>query len=71
MFDDGVVHLIEGINIDRPRNEITLTFDFHELFGNIEVYFEHHGNQPNTYRIDSLTMDYLRLPIFPVNRPLS
>ena len=70
MFDDGVIHLIEGSDIDRPRNAITLTHDFHQLFGNFEVYFDSHGNQPHTYRIDSMTTGILRHRIFPVNRTL-
>lgn len=70
MFDDGVIDLIEGSDIDRPRNAITLTHDFHQLFGNFEVYLEPRGNQPHTYRIDSMTMGILRHRIFPVNRTL-
>jgi len=68
MFDDGVVHLIE--DIDRPRNAITLTHDFHQLFGNFEVYFEPQDNQPHTYRIDSTRFGILRHRIFPVHRTL-
>jgi hypothetical protein len=70
MFDDGVVHLIEGAYIDRPRNAITVTHDFHQLFGNFEVYFEPQGNQPHTYRIDSTRPGILRHRIFPVDRTL-
>ena len=33
MFDSGVSYLVEGSNIDRPRNAITLTADLHEDFG--------------------------------------
>jgi HNH endonuclease len=40
MFDDGVVHLIEGVDIDRTCNAITLTMEFHQLFGRFKVYFE-------------------------------
>jgi HNH endonuclease len=60
MFDEGVVHLVEGVDINRPRNAITLTYDFHQLFGNFEVYFEPQGNQPHTYRIDSTRFGSLR-----------
>ena len=71
MFDDGVVHLIEGTNIDRPRNAITLTHDFHQLFGGFEVYLEPKGSEPHTYCIDSTCTGILRHRIFPVDRTLS
>lgn len=70
MFDDGVVHLIEGTDIDRSRNAITLTLDFHRLFGGFEVFFEAIGNDPHTYRIDSTNTAILRHRIFPVERSL-
>ena len=70
MFDDGVVHLIDGPNIDRPGNTITLTHDFHLLFGNFQVFFEPKGNKPHTYRINSTREGFLRHRIFPVDRAL-
>lgn len=70
MFDDGVVHLIDGIDIDRSRNAITLTHDFHQLFGNFEVYFEPRGKQQHTYQIESIRTGILRHRIFPVDRTL-
>ncbi|RYC54053.1 hypothetical protein CHU98_g12155 [Xylaria longipes] len=54
MFDHGVKHLIEGTDIDRPRNALTLTHQLHSLFGNFEIFFEPVQNgQQHTYRIDS------------------
>ncbi|OAL28661.1 hypothetical protein AYO20_09385 [Fonsecaea nubica] len=38
MFDDGTDELIDGTNIDSPRNVITLTDDLHRLF---EDFFRH------------------------------
>ena len=70
MFDDGVIHLIDGSDIDRPRNAITLTHDFHQLFGNFRAYFEPSGDQPHTYRINMTDTGILRRPIFPINRTL-
>ena len=40
MFDSGVVHLIDGTNIDRPSNAITLTSFIHAAFGDFKVFFE-------------------------------
>ena len=69
MFDDGIVHLIEGTDIDRPRNALTLTHDLHQLFGNFEIFFEP-TEQPYTYRIDSTESGIMRNPIFPLFRTL-
>ncbi|KAH8157511.1 hypothetical protein CIB48_g10727 [Xylaria polymorpha] len=61
MFDNGVTHLIEGTNIDRPHNALTLTISFHDLFGDFKVFFEpiQDEQQPHTYQVDS----FLPLPI--------
>ncbi|GAP85094.1 hypothetical protein SAMD00023353_2200230 [Rosellinia necatrix] len=70
MFDNGVEHLIEGPDIDRPRNAITLTTDFRSLFGDFQVFFEP-LDQPHTYRIDSFyPRMFLRDPAFPITRAL-
>ncbi len=54
MFDNGIINLIAGDDIDRPRNAMTLTLDFHRYFGNFEVFFEPvAGQEPHTYRIES------------------
>ncbi|KAL2194646.1 hypothetical protein P885DRAFT_42471 [Corynascus similis CBS 632.67] len=71
MFDHGVAHLIEGVDIDRPYNALTLTHNMHDLFGNFDIYFEPvPGAEPHTYRIESFLG-----PIFvgglPVTRTLS
>lgn len=66
MFDDGVIHLIDGNDIDRTRNAITLTMEFHQLFGRFEVYFEPKGNQAHAYRIDSIREDFTRPSILPI-----
>ncbi|TGJ83076.1 hypothetical protein E0Z10_g5688 [Xylaria hypoxylon] len=69
MFDNGVTCLIEGTDIDRPRNALTLTHTFHGLFGDFKVFFEpiQDEQQPHTYRVDSflpLTISrHLGLPI--------
>lgn len=54
MFDDGVIHLIDRNDIDRTRNAMTLTMEFHQFFGWFEGYFEPQGNQAHTSRIDSV-----------------
>jgi hypothetical protein len=40
MFDPGIIQLIEGTNIDRPYNALTLSVGFHRDFGSLKVYFE-------------------------------
>ncbi|CAK7233520.1 hypothetical protein SBRCBS47491_008639 [Sporothrix bragantina] len=53
MFDKGVVHMIDGVDIDRARNALTLTPYMHMLFGSFQVYFEPVLGSGNTYRIQS------------------
>ncbi|KAK4031606.1 hypothetical protein C8A01DRAFT_21206 [Parachaetomium inaequale] len=71
MFDYRVGHLIEGVDIDRPRNALTLTYNIHGLFSNFHIYFEPVlGVEPHTYRIES----FLRLTfiggLLPITRTL-
>ncbi|KAI0423039.1 hypothetical protein F5X98DRAFT_360154 [Xylaria grammica] len=56
MFDHGVTHLIEGTDIDQPRNTLTLTHQLHLLFGDFKIFFEpvQDEQQSHTYRVDSL-----------------
>jgi hypothetical protein len=51
MFDVDVASIIEGPLIDRPCNALTLTRDWHELFGNFNVYFELVDKDTHTYQI--------------------
>ncbi|KAH7119483.1 hypothetical protein B0J13DRAFT_589968 [Dactylonectria estremocensis] len=53
MFDSGATYLIEGTDIDRPRNALTLTHNLHILFGDFAVFFEPVDQQARTYRIDT------------------
>ena len=69
MFDVNVRHLIEGLNIDRPTNALTLTTKYHKRFGAFTTFFEETG-VPHTYRIDSLLPTLLRQPPEPVTRTL-
>jgi hypothetical protein len=70
MFDNEVIHLIEGDDIDRPRNAITLTRDLHLYFGNFDIFFEAiPGQEQHTYRIRSF-LPPLITPGFPIVRTL-
>lgn len=71
MFDPGIGHLIDGPKIDSPLNALTLTLDYHRLFGEFQIYFQHTGI-PHQYRIDSTEQrPFLRDPLFPVTRSLT
>jgi len=71
MFDPGIVHLIDGPDIDRPTNAITLTHHFHRRFGDFEVYFEPTTQTPHTYKIIPIrSHNILRQAILPVTRTL-
>ena len=50
-FDNDIVHLINGYEIDKPGNAITLTNGIHAEFGIFEVYFEADPFRQNTYEI--------------------
>ncbi|KAI1108036.1 hypothetical protein F5Y14DRAFT_137027 [Nemania sp. NC0429] len=70
LLDHEIVRLIEGTDIDQPRNAITLTSDLHSLFGDFQIFFEPCSN-PHTYRIDSFLPRILRQdPSFPITRTL-
>ncbi|KAK5994114.1 hypothetical protein PT974_07554 [Cladobotryum mycophilum] len=71
MFDTGVSHLIEGTNIDRPFNALTLTQKLHSVFGNFDIFFQPVQNEPHTYRIDTFLHPLLiRDPPLPITRTL-
>ena len=72
MFDTGVIHLIEGIEIDRPRNAITLSLEMHRFFGNFEIFFERtaDGDTPDSYRIQAFHPFLAAQLQFPVHRTL-
>lgn len=73
MFDPNIVHLIEGVEIDRPTNAITLTTDIHRYFGEFKFYFEEMGPTdypPHTYRVTSKENVFARPKGLPVTRTL-
>lgn len=72
MFDDGVVHIIEGTDIDRPRNALTLTHSMHLFFGDFQVFFEPVSHvDAHTYRIGSFLPGFVqRNQGLPVTRTL-
>ncbi|OJD23150.1 hypothetical protein ACJ73_05502 [Blastomyces percursus] len=54
MFDPGVIHLLEGSNIDRPSNAISLAADLHTCFGLFKLTFEAvDSSTDHTYTINS------------------
>jgi hypothetical protein len=67
MFNPGAIHLIDGVDIDRPMNALTLTHDLHRLFGNFEIAFQPVGTQPHTYKVDYVESDRMgrveKLPV--------
>ncbi|KLJ09675.1 hypothetical protein EMPG_14904 [Blastomyces silverae] len=69
MVDCDVSHLIDGINIDRPFNAISLTHDLHIDFGSFTVFFEAVPGQEHTYQINTFIPPGI-LQDVPVTRPL-
>lgn len=72
MFDSDLGPLIAGSEIDSPYNALTLTLDYHRLFGESEIYFEQKDpSLGRTYTIDSTEQrPFLRHSLFPVTREL-
>ena len=72
MFDNDAAHLINGTNVDRPRNALTLTHDLHQAFGSFEVYFSPvpAANRAHTYKIESYLDADAFDGILPVTREL-
>lgn len=67
MFNPGAIHLINGVDIDRPMNALTITHDLHKLFGNFEIAFQPVDTQPHTYTINYVEPDRMgrveKLPV--------
>jgi hypothetical protein len=72
MFDVGVVHLIEGIDIDRPRNAITLSLEMHQFFGSFKIFFERVADHDSadTYQIQAFHPFLAARLQFPIHRTL-
>lgn len=70
MFEPGFSHRLDASKIDSPMNALTLTLDYHRLFGEFQICFERTG--PHQYRIGSLEQNsFLRDPLFPVTQTLN
>jgi hypothetical protein len=67
MFNPGAIRLINGVDIDRPMNALTLTHDRHKIFSNFAIAFEPVGSEPPTYKINYVETDRMgrveRLPV--------
>ncbi|KAM3496754.1 hypothetical protein MY10362_009875, partial [Beauveria mimosiformis] len=64
IFDSDVTHLINGVDVDRPYNAITLTLSLHRAFGNFDLYFTPITDRPHTYKIRSFQgIGYRMLPV--------
>ncbi|KLJ05386.1 hypothetical protein EMPG_11133 [Blastomyces silverae] len=68
IFDPDVIYLIEGEDIDSPKNALTLTQKYHRLFGEFEIYFEP-TDEKYKYKISTTEeRPFLRDSLFPVVR---
>lgn len=68
MFDHGIPRLIEGNEIDRPFNAMSLAPLLHTFFGGFKVFFEPVPDECHTYRVKTFLPDIF--PDFPVTRTL-
>ncbi|KPM39099.1 hypothetical protein AK830_g7450 [Neonectria ditissima] len=69
MLDSGAAYLVEGTEIDRPRNALTLTHRLHGFFGDFQIYFEPVDQELHTYRINTFIQDIMEYE-FPITRTL-
>lgn len=71
MLDDGVVHMIGGADIDKPRNAVTINYNLHHWFSNFDIFFEPVLDADDqTYRIGFFLPPILVRGILPVVRTL-
>ncbi|KAK3935965.1 hypothetical protein QBC46DRAFT_396221 [Diplogelasinospora grovesii] len=66
MFDSGVMHMIEGTDMHRPYNALTLSLEMHQRFGQFHIFFERIEDAdapPHTYRINSFIPFSNRFPV--------
>ncbi|KAK3296222.1 uncharacterized protein B0H64DRAFT_432815 [Chaetomium fimeti] len=69
MLDRGVTDVIQGTDIDGPRNAITLSAELHQMFSNFQVFFEALSGREHTYRVQTFVEPYI-MPDLPVERTL-
>lgn len=72
MFDSGIIRLIEGIDIDRPRNAMSLSLEMRKFFGKFDIFFERVADDASdTYQIQAFHPFVAAHLHFPVRRTLS
>ncbi|KAM0259242.1 hypothetical protein ACHAQJ_003447 [Trichoderma viride] len=72
MFDNGILELINDHVLDQSRNAITLTKNFHHMFGEFEFYFtllDGPNDKPHTYEVASFVPSSMR-KVLPITRTL-
>jgi hypothetical protein len=70
MFDPGIIRKIEGIDIDRPYNALTLSQTFHRHFRSLKIYFEPEPGFEHRYTIKPVTSFLCFRPNLPITRDL-
>lgn len=72
MFGVGIIHLLEGIDIDRPRNAMTLSLEMHRFFGSFKIFFERVADDDaaDTYQIRAFHPFLAARLQFPIRRTL-
>lgn len=71
IFSPGISQLLDMSKIDSPINALTLTQEYHRVFGEFQICFEQ-TRTPHEYVIDSTEQrnSIWRDPLFPVTRTL-
>lgn len=53
MFDSDISALIDGVEIDTPKNALSLERSIHKAFGAFEIYFDEVESNRHAYRVFS------------------
>ncbi|KAH0548328.1 hypothetical protein GP486_007985 [Trichoglossum hirsutum] len=69
MFHPEMEHLLNGVEIDRPFNAMTLTADLHRSFGNLRWYLEEDSHQPKQHTYLFKDSPGVRARVNPMFRP--
>lgn len=72
MFDLGVVYLLEGVDMNRPYNALSMRDVMHRDFGRFKIFFERrpeHDGSGHVYRIGTF-LHPIAMPSFPITRTL-
>jgi len=64
LFHPGVERLLNGVEIDRPFNAMTMTVDLHQSFGALKWYLEEDSHQPEVRKSSYNSPNFISVHYF-------